>query len=139
MKTYKIHVNGQDFDVRIEGIQGSQASVNVNGTDYELSFESTSEDRSETPVVAAASPSVNRGESQSFSSTGSISSPLPGVIIELCVKKGDHLTRGQKVAVLEAMKMENEIQAEFSGTVTEINVKEGDSVAEGAVIVTLQG
>ena len=67
MKTYKIHVNGQDFDVRFEGIHGSQASVNVNGTDYELSFESTSEDRSETPVVAAASPSVNRGEAQSFS------------------------------------------------------------------------
>ena len=47
------------------------------------------------------------------------------------------MAAGQKVAVLEAMKMENEIQADRAGVVTKINVSKGDSVLEGAAIVTI--
>ena len=63
--------------------------------------------------------------------------PLPGVIIDICVNVGDTVKQGQKVAVLEAMKMENDIEAAFGGTVTAINVNKGDSVLEGAPIVTI--
>ncbi|MBR5072491.1 MAG: biotin/lipoyl-binding protein, partial [Bacteroidales bacterium] len=66
-----------------------------------------------------------------------INSPLPGVIIEVSVKEGQAVKAGQKVAVLEAMKMENDIQAEKDGTVTAIHVRKGDSVLEGAKIVTI--
>ena len=66
-----------------------------------------------------------------------VTSPLPGVIIEVSVKEGQTVKAGQKVAVLEAMKMENEIQAPADGTVTAILVNKGDSVLEGAEIVKI--
>ena len=66
-----------------------------------------------------------------------INSPLPGVIIEVSVKEGQAIKSGQKLAVLEAMKMENDIVAEKDGTVTAIHVHKGDSVLEGAKIVTI--
>ena len=66
-----------------------------------------------------------------------VNSPLPGVIIGIKVKVGDVVKEGQAVAILEAMKMENEIQAESGGTVVSVDVAEGDSVLEGAPIVTI--
>ncbi len=68
-------------------------------------------------------------------SSGTVLSPLPGVIVNISVKIGDHVTAGQRLAVLEAMKMENSIEAEKSGKVEAIYVQVGDSVLEGAKIV----
>ena len=67
-----------------------------------------------------------------------IIAPLPGTIIEILVQPGDKVEAGQAVAVLEAMKMENELQAEYSGTVTAVNVAEGDRVLTGAEIVIIE-
>ena len=66
-----------------------------------------------------------------------IVSPLPGVVIDVCIKEGEAVKRGQKIAVLEAMKMENEILSEADGTVSKIFVKKGDSVLEGADIAII--
>ena len=66
-----------------------------------------------------------------------ITSPLPGVIIAVKVNVGDSVKAGQEVAVLEAMKMENSIEATHDGTVTAIHVSKGDSVLEGAAVVTI--
>ena len=67
-----------------------------------------------------------------------IIAPLPGIIVEILVKTGDCVEVGQAVAVLEAMKMENELQAEYSGTVVAVNVAEGDRVLTGAEIITIE-
>ena len=67
-----------------------------------------------------------------------VSAPLPGVIMNILVKPGDVVKPEQTVAILEAMKMENEIQAEHGGTVQSVNVSKGDSVLEGTTIVTLR-
>ena len=69
--------------------------------------------------------------------TGEIKSPLPGTIIEIHVHCGDIVKEGQTVAVLETMKMENEILAESDGKVTSIKISEGDYVPAGAVIMTI--
>ena len=66
-----------------------------------------------------------------------VTSPLPGVIVEISVKVGDSVKAGQQVAVLEAMKMENAIEADHAGTVTAVHVNKGDSVLEGVPIVTI--
>lgn len=66
-----------------------------------------------------------------------IIAPLPGTIIEILVQPGDEIQAGQAVVVLEAMKMENELQAEFAGTVTSVNVQEGDVVRAGTEIITI--
>lgn len=68
---------------------------------------------------------------------GAVRTPLPGVILEISVKVGDTVKRGQKVAILEAMKMENVINADRDGKVTEIKVNKGDSVLEGADILII--
>ena len=79
--------------------------------------------------AAAPAPAAGKGKP--------VPAPLPGVIIEISVKPGDVVKQGQQVAVLEAMKMENVIEATHDGTVTAINVSKGDSVLEGAPIVTI--
>ena len=72
-------------------------------------------------------------------STGNtITAPLPGVITSVKVKEGEIIKAGQVVAVLEAMKMDNDLQAERDGKVKEVKVEKGDSVLEGAVIIILE-
>ena len=66
-----------------------------------------------------------------------ITSPLPGVIIDVKVNVGEKVKMGQVVAILEAMKMENEIQSEYDGTVTSVNVSKEDNILEGTTIITV--
>ena len=67
-----------------------------------------------------------------------VKSPLPGVILEIKVNVGDAVKKGQTVVILEAMKMENSINADKDGKVTAINVKPGDSVLEGTDLVIIE-
>ena len=64
--------------------------------------------------------------------------PLPGLILEIQVKEGDEVKVGQDILVMEAMKMENEIQSNQSGIVKSIKVDEGDNVYEGDVLIELE-
>jgi len=66
-----------------------------------------------------------------------VNSPLPGVILEVSVKERDTVKSGQKLIVLEAMKMENNIEADRDGVVASIKVNKGDSVLEGAPLIIL--
>lgn len=67
-----------------------------------------------------------------------IIAPLPGTIVEILVQPGDDVKDGQAVVILEAMKMENEIQAECSGRVVSVNVAEGDKVSIGLELITIE-
>ena len=73
----------------------------------------------------------------SVGSKSGIKSPLPGVILEIKVKEGDAVKRGQTLLVLEAMKMENDIVSDRDGVVASINVTKGEAVETGAVVATL--
>ena len=121
MKEYKFKINGKEYQVAIGEASGNMLSVNVNGADYQVELEN---------MNAAAAPAAT-GAGQT------IKSPLPGIIISVDVKEGQAVKRGQKVAVVEAMKMENDILAECDGTVTAVHARKGDSVLEGADIVTI--
>ena len=141
MKNYKFKINGKDYSVDIQGIEGRNASLTVNGVAYqvELADELPS---APAPVQAqpAAPASAQAAPSPAPAASGTavtVKSPLPGVIISIDVNVGDTVRKGQKVAVLEAMKMENEIQSETDGTVSEILVHRGDSVLEGAALVKI--
>ena len=141
MKEYKFKINGNDYQVAINSIEGNIADVTVNGTPYKVEMENAP---AAAPVAApapaaapaAAAPAPAAPAAPAGAGTD-INSPLPGVIIEVSVKDGQAVKAGQKVAVLEAMKMENDIQADKDGTVTAIHVHKGDSVLEGAKIVTI--
>lgn len=136
MKTYRFKINGNEYNVEIGSVEGNVADVTVNGASYKVEMENApavqaapaASKAAQTPAPAAA-PASGSGKP--------VTSPLPGVIIEISVKEGQAVKAGQKVAVLEAMKMENEIQAPADGTVTAILVSKGDSVLEGAEIVKI--
>ena len=66
-----------------------------------------------------------------------MSTPLPGTILDVFVNVGDQVKSGQTVVLLEAMKMENNIEADTDGTVTSVNVRKGDSVLEGDTLIVI--
>ena len=143
MKEYKFKINGNQYEVAINAIEGNIADVTVNGTPYKVEMENAPAAAPvaapvAAPADAAAAPAPAAAPAAAPAGPGTdINSPLPGVIIEVSVKEGQAVKSGQKVAVLEAMKMENDIVAEKDGTVTAIHVHKGDSVLEGAKIVTI--
>ena len=142
MKEYIFKINGNDYQVAINSIEGNIADVTVNGAAYKVEMENAPAAApvaapAATPAAAPAAPAPAAPAAAPAGAGTDINSPLPGVIIEISVKEGQAVKAGQKVAVLEAMKMENDINAEKDGTVTAIHVHKGDSVLEGAKIVTI--
>lgn len=145
MKEYSFKINGNRYNVAVNSVSGNIADVTVNGVSYQVEMENAAAPAQAAPVQAqAAQAPVQTGApapaQTTRPATGSgktVASPLPGVIIDIKVNVGDTVKAGQTVAVLEAMKMENDIQAEHDGTVTAINAAKGDSVLEGAAIVTI--
>lgn len=148
MKQYKIEIGGRQFDVKIESVCGEDAVVEVNGKPYDVKFSCEGSDNAavarrriapktvQAPVAAAqAAPVQNTTPAASASA---VKSPLPGVILDVCVAVGDKVAAGTKLAVLEAMKMENVIEAEKAGTVTAVHVSKGNSVLEGEPIVSIE-
>ena len=117
---YKITLNDRVYEVEVErGV----AEV-VKEYDY-------------VPPAPVAAPAAAAPAAKPAGAGEVVPSPLPGVIIEVSVKEGQQVKQGQKVVVLEAMKMENEIPAPKDGTVTEILVHKGDTLQEGDPIVTI--
>lgn len=143
MKEYKFKINGKEYNVAVNGVEGgNNASVTVNGVSYNVEMEGGAPAVQAAPVqaaapVAAAAPQASAPAAPKSGAGKDIVSPLPGVIISIDVKEGQAVKRGEKVAVIEAMKMENEILSECDGTVTAIHVSKGDSVLEDAKIVTI--
>lgn len=136
MTQYKYKINGKEYEVTINSVSENNAHVTVNGTSYDVEMvkEETAETTDSSPIrpVSQRSQAVVPAETDK-----SLKSPLPGTILAIKVKVGDAIKEGQAVAILEAMKMENEILAEHDGTVTAINVEKGDNVLEGTVIVSI--
>ncbi len=145
MKTYKFRINGNEYNVDINSVEGNIADVTVNGASYQVEMENAPapvQKPVQAPATATAAPTATATapapKPAAPAGAGKpVTSPLPGVIIEVSVKEGQAVKAGQKVAVLEAMKMENEIQAPADGIVTAILVNKGDSVLEGAEIVKI--
>ena len=144
MKEYKYKINGNEYNVAVEELEGNKANVTVNGKTYEVELDRPAKPAVTKPVArpttaaptAAPAPAVAPAPRPAAGGAG-IKAPLPGVILDIKVKVGDAVTKGQTVAILEAMKMENNINADREGTVVSINVEKGQSIAEGTDIITL--
>ena len=141
MKEYKFKINGKDYAVTIGEAEGKLLSVNVNGANYQVELENApvaAPVQASTPAAhAAVAPAAAPAAKAPAGAGEKVNSPLPGVIVEVSVKEGQAVKAGQKVAVLEAMKMENEIPAPKDGTITAIHVQKGDSILEGAPVVSI--
>ena len=146
MKEYKSKINGNDYNVTIDEVEGNAAKVEVNGTPYNVEFEKPLSKKPKTISVVnkpAAAPSAGPAPASKPAAApaaaaggSTVNSPLPGVVLEVKVKDGDKVTKGQVIMVLEAMKMENAIEAPCEGTIT-IKAQKGDSVLEGAPLAVI--
>ena len=149
MNKYQYKVQGGDYDVEIEEVEGNVAKVLVNGIRFDVEMKQPINATStlkkvhiEAPkpvarpaVAPAAAPAADKPMA---AGTGSaVKAPLPGTILEVKVNVGDTVKVGDVVLVLEAMKMQNNIEAESAGTVTSILVNQGDTVMEGATMLTI--
>lgn len=145
MKKFKFTISGNQYEAEIVSIDDTIAEVSVNGTLYTVEVDrSIPLTKTPTLVRTMAVPSTDAHPSLSKThspgapkGTGTIKSPLPGVILELHVREGDTVKIGQKLITLEAMKMENNINADKEGKVTSLKVGKGDSVMEGDVLLVI--
>ena len=146
MKEYKYKINGNLYNVVIGDIEDNIAHVEVNGTHYTVEMEKKPKAApAPKPVVrpaakpaaapAAAAPAAKPAAGGAKSG---VKSPLPGVILDIKVNVGDEVKKGQTIIILEAMKMENSINADKDGKVAAINVSKGESVLEGTDLVIIE-
>ena len=153
MAEYRYRINGHTYNIEIGAENGGTIEVSVNGKVYTVERQeiSTTADMAPKSIPVqktaallkdtarpASTPNVQPTSPSALdANTAAVTVPLPGTIISIKVKPGDKVTANQTVAVLEAMKMENEIEAGYAGTVSEVKVAERDTVLEGAVLITI--
>ena len=122
-QTLTVEVNGRKFEVKTllpEGFVGVPAAGG-----------------SPTGGSSRKAPKPKSAASSGGAGNGTITAPMQGTIVKVTVAVGDTVEVGQSVLVLEAMKMENHINAEQGGTVKEIRVNGGDTVSAGDVLVVV--
>jgi len=144
MKNFKFKINGTEYSVDINEIEGQEIKLDVNGTPYNVTIDKELKQkqvvmttRPAAHVSAAPGGSVQTTAAPTASKGSKVTTPLPGTILDVFVNVGDKVKAGQTVVLLEAMKMENNIEADVDGTVTEVKVRKGDSVLEGDVMVVI--
>lgn len=144
MKKFKFKIHGNDYQVEILQIEENIAEIDVNGSTYTVEIQQEAK-ASKTPklvrpkvfpsteanIAKTSKPSEKKG-------VGRIKAPLPGTILEIKVKVGDKVKLGDRLLVMEAMKMENNINADKEGIVSSVKFNVGDSVLEGDVLVEIE-
>ena len=117
--------------------------VNVNGTAYEITLEVVDEKEVASAPAAPAAPAPAAAPAAAAPAAApagaeTVKSPMPGTILAVNVTAGQSVKKGDVLVVLEAMKMENEIQAARDGVIASVAVTKGATVETGAVLVVLQ-
>lgn len=140
MKKYKFTISGNDYDVHIRDLEDKIAEVDVNGTIYQVEIHNEIK-TSKTPRLIRKPLEKMPGEGQikKKEATGKheVTAPLPGTILKLNVSVGDIVTEGQNVLVMEAMKMENQVQTTKGGEVLSIKTNVGDAVQQDDVLMEI--
>ena len=142
-KEYKYTINGNQYEVTIGDIEGTVATVNVNGEEYKVEWEPEAEPEKKKPVLGKpvaepAASSTPASSTSNVNTNNAVKAPLPGVITSIEVAVGDEVKVGDTLLVLEAMKMANNIEAEKAGQVTAICVQPGQSVMEDDALVVIE-
>ncbi|MEN3043036.1 MAG: biotin/lipoyl-containing protein [Fervidobacterium sp.] len=143
VKKFLVRVNGKEYVVEVEEVSSAQSSIHTQKlqetkqpiqmtqpvTQNMQQENQTKQLVEEKSVVQSSSPA---------SESVKIHAPMSGVILKVLVNSGQKVEYGQKVVILEAMKMENDIVADRPGIVKRVLVKEGDTVDTGQVLVELE-
>ncbi len=142
MKKFKFLINGHKYEVNVEELEKNTAEVVVNGTHFTVEVEPEKK-----KTVEVMSPTIKRGAKKSAAPVAApqkatsqvLKSELPGSIVNVMVKEGQQVKRGDVLLVIESMKMENNIMADADGTVKSVFVQAGQSVMQGDRLVEMEG
>ncbi|MBT4644076.1 MAG: biotin/lipoyl-binding protein [Deltaproteobacteria bacterium] len=159
MQKYEVTINQKDYSVLVKKFTLEDAELEINGKTYSVKLDGPIEAVSNSvqqvmapapqapapqaprPVQAPAAATTSQPSApQPVVSAGSgdiVTAPIPGSILEVLVKEGDQVEAGQTVVKMEAMKMENDINATSSGTIKSIQVSVGDAVSQGQALVEI--
>ena len=139
MKNFKFKIQDNNYNVKILSHEGSNIELEVNGTSYSVKMKEEIKKTKTPTLVRSASkrPSEPLKVNPSSSKT-KIVAPIPGVVLSLDVKVGDTIKVGDRLLVLEAMKMENNITSEKAGTITAVNVNVGQQVLQNEIMIELE-
>lgn len=143
MKKYSFSINGNKYEVGIKDMEENIASIEVNGTPYDVEIHQEVKKVStpKTPKLVRQEVKTKPGEGHIIKKEGAggfvVEAPLPGSIFKLLVKEGDTVKRGDVLLVVEAMKMENNIMAEKDGVIQNIKVRQGDSVLQNDTLMVI--
>ncbi len=144
MKKYKFTIHGNEYDVHIKSVEDNIIELDVNGSAYKVEVDKAIQPAKTPKLVRAriappkeASPEEVVSKEVPASPAGKLSSPLPGTVINIFVREGDTVKVGQKLMILEAMKMENNIDSDKDGKVISIPVRPGQSVMEGDTLIEI--
>jgi biotin carboxyl carrier protein len=143
MKKFKLTIRGNKYDVDLLSIEDDIAKIEVNGTTYEVEVHHEKK-ISKTPtlvrkpaVLSSDTDKARTSKPTERKGAGVLKAPLPGTILEIKIKVGDVVKIGDQLIVMEAMKMENNINADKEGKIEAIKVNVGDSVLEGDALVEI--
>ena len=125
-ETRKVIVDGEELEVEIEVVEGKWLAT-VMGKTFTIEIPDA------TPTVQK-----KRSSGKKKKKSGTVSANIPGKIVTIEVKEGQQVSEGQVVLILEAMKMQNEIQAPVNGTVISVNCGEGDSIEANVPLVVIE-
>jgi biotin carboxyl carrier protein len=136
MREYLLSIGEKDYKAEVKEINAQEAVVIINGVEYRVKLKQLGQnqqipERKTIEKKTASTPMAATQVKTTHESANTITSPLPGLILEISVKEGDSVKAGQTVLIMESMKMENQIQAPYDGIVKKILVKNGDNVLEG--------
>jgi biotin carboxyl carrier protein len=140
MKKYSFSINGNKYEVDFKDMEDNVASIEVNGTPYQVEIHQEVK-KVKTPKLVRQEVKNKPGEGsiQKKASTGgyTVEAPLPGSIFKMLVREGDTVKKGDVLLIMEAMKMENNVMAEKDGVVQNIKVREGDAVLQNDPLLVI--
>lgn len=139
MKSFKFKINDNSYNVRIVSQEDNTIGLEVNGTSYEVKM-ATEITKPKTPTLVRAASQRPAEPLKVAPSSGKqkIVSPIPGIVLSIDVKVGDTIKIGDRLLVLEAMKMENNITAEKAGKISAIHVSKGQQVLQSELLIELE-
>jgi glutaconyl-CoA/methylmalonyl-CoA decarboxylase subunit gamma len=139
MKKFKFTISGNSYEVEVKEFEENTVVVEVNGTNYQVEVHrELKKTKTPTLVRTEVKPEGKENiEKKDRGATSPVAAPLPGTIMEVYVKPGDVVKKGQKLLMMEAMKMENHVLSEKDGVVETIKVAAGSTVLQGDVLLEL--
>jgi len=143
MRKYDLTINNNSYEVIVKKITDTEALVEVNGQEHTVAINQIQRlvlPRSipkQMPQTIPGSKPAPAAPPQTPSVSGGVTAPMPGQIKAILVREGDRVTTGQKLLIMEAMKLENKIPATCDGVVKHILVRDGDIVSQGQELIVI--